>query len=289
MVGAGGLGPELLETCGRVCSALIMQGKKHNRQTGCMNPKMLPHGGETSGCKVLSAHLWSQLCTSSIKTRILIFFFFPSVFKSKVEKSVFYSFLEMGHKSLHYALCGDTVKYFESLKSFSFSRCCIWGQIEILYFSCVGRKEVSAGFAAKSTLFWNPQYLNNKVSSCGIHISPSKHTKKYPEIFWEWNFWTSKCCWRSLRANKALHSLHFQARFSTALGKRLCLITKRQMRKISIPSVERSAPADFLWKCSHLVCVCFESFSVDVMEGCYCWRVGLWMTKMRVHFLGVDK
>lgn len=57
MVGAGGLGPELLETCGRVCSALIMQGKKHNQQTGCMNPKMLPHGGETSGCKVLSAHL----------------------------------------------------------------------------------------------------------------------------------------------------------------------------------------------------------------------------------------
>lgn len=77
MVGAGGLGPELLETCGRVCSALIMQGKKHNRQTGCMNPKMLPHGGETSGCKVLSAHLWSQLCISSIKTWILIFFFFP--------------------------------------------------------------------------------------------------------------------------------------------------------------------------------------------------------------------
>lgn len=115
MVGAGGLGPELLETCGRVCSALIMQGKKHNRQTGCMNPKMLPHGGETSGCKVLSAYLWSQLCISSIKTRILIYFFFPSVFKSKVEKSVFYSFLEMGHKSLHYALCGDTVKYFESL------------------------------------------------------------------------------------------------------------------------------------------------------------------------------
>lgn len=77
MGGAGGLGPELLETCGRVCSALIMQGKKHNRQTGCMNPQMLPHRGETSGCEVLSAHLWSQLCTSSIKTQILIYFFFP--------------------------------------------------------------------------------------------------------------------------------------------------------------------------------------------------------------------
>lgn len=177
MGGAGGLGPELLETCGRVCSALIMQGKKHNRQTGCMNPQMLPHGGETSGCEVLSAHLWSQLCTSSIKTQILIFFFSPSVFKSKVEKSFFYSFLETGRKSLHYALCGDTVKYFESLENFSFSRCCIWRQIEILYFSCVGRKEVSAGFAAKSTLFWNPQYLNDKVSGCGIHISPSRHTK----------------------------------------------------------------------------------------------------------------
>lgn len=50
-----------------------------------------------------------------------------------------------------------------------------------------------------------------------------------------------------------------------------------------------SAPADFLLECSHLVRVCFEMFSVDLMESCYCLRVGPWMTKMRVHYLEGNK